>query len=563
MVRLGEMLLKAGKINQKQLENALEEQKKTGEKLGQVFLRLGYIPDKDVLNAFLAKQLNIGSIKLPDIQLDKDVVNLIPQEVARKYTIIATFKINNMLFVATSNPRNVKLLDTLKFQTGLDIQPLVAADDAIVKAIDRYYTDSAEEVSKIVENLDEGEVNVVEEGEDFNELELQQAIEDKPLVKLVDHIILDAIRSGTSDIHIEPYERELRLRFRIDGTLIEKPPLPYKLKAAISSRVKIMSSLNISERRIPQDGRIKVKYQGRDIDFRVSILPTVFGEKIVIRLLDPKNLMLDMTTLGFPQEGLKMFKKAINLPFGMILVTGPTGSGKTTTLYSALSTLNRPDVNIVTAEQPVEYNIPDLNQVQIQPDIGLTFAEALRAFPRQDPDIMLIGEIRDMETAESAVKAALTGHLVFSTLHTNDAPSSVTRLVDIGIPPFLIAGAVKMIMAQRLLKTICIKCKTESKLSNEELEMFNISKEEAAKTTFYKGKGCPICGGTGYKGRQAIFEIMPITRIIKEMIVSEQSALDIQEQAIKEGMDTLRIAAIKKLKQGVTTPEQVLAVTVD
>ncbi|MBN1756149.1 Flp pilus assembly complex ATPase component TadA [bacterium] len=561
MLRLGEMLINAGRITSDQLNHALTEQKQTGEKLGQVLLRLGYLKDKNILNEFLAKQLNIGSIKLDDIQLDPDIVTLIPEKTARRLNIVATFKIGPILFVATADPRNMKLLDTLKFQTGYEIQPVVASESSILKAIDRYYHNGLGSISNLVEGLDE-QVEVVEDSDEFTDLELQRAIEDKPLVKLVDHIILDAIRSGTSDIHIEPYENELRLRFRIDGTLIEKPPLPYRLKAAVASRIKIMSSLNISERRIPQDGRIKIKYQGRAIDFRVSIIPTVFGEKIVIRLLDPKNLMLNLTTLGFPERSLKLFEWAINLPFGMILVTGPTGSGKTTTLYSALSTLNKPGVNITTAEQPVEYNITDINQVQVQPEIGLTFQTVLRAFFRQDPDIMLIGEIRDKETAEIAIKAALTGHLVFSTLHTNDASSTITRLVDIGIPNFLIGEAVKLIMAQRLLKTICPRCKTEYQPTPEELEILELNPKEASQIRFYRGAGCPYCGGSGNRGRTAVFELMPITRSIKQLINTKKTAIEIQEASIQEGMQTLRMAAIDKLKEGIVCVEQVIAETI-
>ncbi|RKZ30221.1 type IV-A pilus assembly ATPase PilB [bacterium] len=560
---LGEMLIRAGRITEEQLKKALEVQKESGGKLGEVLLELGYIEDENVINEFVAKQLNVGSIKLADLELDPEVVSLIPVDIARKFTVIATIKVGKLLFVATEDPSNLFVLDTLKFVTNHDIQPVMTSKSAIQDAIERYYGTDEETVDDILEDMATAEdLNIVdEEEEEISDMELQEAVLEKPLVKLVNSIIMNAIRRKASDIHIETYEKRTRLRYRIDGDLVEQAPLPYNLRHAVVSRIKIMAKLNISERRVPQDGRIKIHTQGRAIDFRVSILPCIFGEKVVMRLLDPENLMLDISKLGFPKRALKEFNKAIHLPFGMVLVTGPTGSGKTTTLYSALSQLNTPDTNIMTAEDPVEYNIKGLNQVHMHAEIGLTFAEALRGFLRQDPDVILVGEIRDGETASIAIKAALTGHLVFSTLHTNDAPSAVTRLVDMGVPPFLVAGAVKLIMAQRLVRKICPNCKVEMKPEPEYLEIIGMSSEDAEKITFYKGEGCPMCNGSGYKGRIACFEIMPISRELKKMILAGAASLELTEQAAKEGMRTLRQEAIRYMIDGITTIEQVITET--
>ena len=560
--RLGEMLLKAGKITKEQLEEALEYQKKHGGKIGEILLKLGYIEDENVLNTFLAKQLNIGAVQLEDLELDPEVVNLIPVDLARKYNVIAVIKIGKMLFVATNDPQNVSAFDTLKFVTGCEIQPVVASKDAIAKAIDKYYglSESIDEImSEVAENMEV----VEEEEESLDESELQRAVQDKPIVKLVNSIILDAIKIRASDIHIEVYEKRFRVRYRVDGVLREVLQLPYGLRHAVISRIKILSKLDISERRLPQDGRIKIQAYGRAIDLRVSILPCIYGEKVVMRILDPQTLMLDIRKLGFPDRALKEFNKAIHLPYGMILVTGPTGSGKTTTLYSALQTLNTPDVNIMTAEDPVEFNIDGINQVQVHPEIGLTFASALRSFLRQDPNIILVGEIRDQETADIAIKAALTGHLVFSTLHTNDAPSTVTRLIDMGVPPFLVASAVKLVVAQRLLRRICKECKVEYEPEPEKLEILGIDPDEVKKKglKFYKGEGCPACNGTGYKGRIAVFEVMPITREIQKLIIEGASALEIEEVASKQGMRTLRQEAIDRMFEGITTIDQVITET--
>ena len=563
-LRLGEMLLKAGKITKEQLEHALKEQKEHGGKLGEVLLRLGYIKDENVINEFLAKQLNIGTIKLEDIELDPEVVNLIPVDIAQKFNVIAVVKVGKILFVATNDPGNVFVMDTLKFVTGYDIQPVMASKESIQKAIDKYYG-TGESFTEVVEEV-AGDLEIMEEEEEeVSENELQKAVQDKPIVKLVNSLILDAIRLKASDIHIEVYEKRFRVRYRIDGVLREVSQLPYGLRHAVISRIKILSKLNISERRLPQDGRIKIQAFGRSIDLRVSILPCIFGEKVVMRLLDPENLMLDMSKLGFPERAKKEFNKAIHMPYGMILVTGPTGSGKTTTLYSALQSLNTPDVNIMTAEDPVEFNLDGINQVQVRPEIGLTFAAALRSFLRQDPNIILVGEIRDQETADIAIKAALTGHLVFSTLHTNDAPSTITRLVDMGLPPFLVASAVRLVVAQRLLRRICPDCKEEYEPEPEKLEILGIDPEEVKKKglKFYRGRGCPTCGGTGYKGRIAVFEVMPITRELQRLIIEGASALEIEEVAAQQGMTTLRQEAIARMFEGITTIDQVITETTE
>ncbi len=563
-LKLGEMLLKAGKITKEQLEHALREQKEHGGKLGEVLLRLGYIKDENIINEFLAKQLNIGTIKLDDLELDPEVVNLIPLDIAQKFNVIAVIRVGKMLFVATNDPGNVFVMDTLKFVTGYDIQPVMASKESIQRAIEKYYG-TGESFTEIVEEV-AGDLEVMEEQEEeVSENELQKAVQDKPIVKLVNSLILDAIKLKASDIHIEVYEKRFRVRYRIDGVLREVSQLPYGLRHAVISRIKILAKLNISERRLPQDGRIKIQAYGRSIDLRVSILPCIFGEKVVMRLLDPENLMLDMSKLGFPERAKKEFNKAIHMPYGMILVTGPTGSGKTTTLYSALQSLNTPDVNIMTAEDPVEFNIDGINQVQIRPEIGLTFAAALRSFLRQDPNIILVGEIRDQETADIAIKAALTGHLVFSTLHTNDAPSTITRLVDMGLPPFLVASAVKLVVAQRLLRRICKDCKEEYEPEPEKLEILGIDPEEVKKKglKFYRGRGCPTCGGTGYKGRIAVFEVMPITRELQRLIIEGASALEIEEMAAQQGMTNLRQEAIARMFEGITTIDQVITETTE
>lgn len=557
-VEIGKMLVQAGKISEDQLNQALELQKGSTGKLGEILVKIGAVEDEDVISEFVGKQLNIGAIRLTDVELNPDIVKLIPQDIARKFNVIAVSKIGKSLIVAISDPNNIYVLDAIKFITGFNIQPVISPETTIAKAIDKYYEDKGA-LDSIIKEIDD-ELEVVDTSEDeIAEQDLQAQVQDKPLVKLVDSIIADAIRQGASDIHFECYEKRIRVRYRIDGTLQERAPIPFKYRAAIISRMKIMSDLDISERRLPQDGRIKVKIQERTVDLRVSVLPTIFGEKVVMRILDPKSLMVDLTKLGFPELSLKNFKKAIESPYGMILVTGPTGSGKTTTLYSALKTLNSIDVNIMTAEDPVEFNFDGINQVLVKSDIGLTFAAALRSFLRQDPDIIMVGEIRDKETADIAIKAALTGHLVFSTLHTNDAPSTINRLVDMGTASFLVAASTRLIMAQRMVKKICSYCKHEEQITPQMIEALGLDDAEAQNLKVYKGKGCNNCNGTGYSGRTGIFEVMPISPAIEKMIIQNKSSVDIRQQAVQEGMLPLRTAALEKLKKGEIPLEQVIA----
>ncbi len=556
---LGTMLLKAGKIDEDQLDKALEMHKSGQGKLDEILVRLGIVKDEDELSAFIGKQLNIGAIRLSDVELNPEVVKLIPLDIARKFNVIAVSRIGRTIVVAISDPNNIYVLDAIKFITGCNVQPVISPEAAITQAIDHYYGES-DGFSEIIKDIEDSDLQVVESSEEhLDEQDLQSQVQDKPLVKLVDSIITDAIRKGVSDIHIECYETRIRVRFRKDGKLQEMAPLPFKYRAAIISRVKIMADLDISERRLPQDGRIKVKIGERTVDLRVSVLPTIFGEKVVMRILDPKSLMVDLTKLGFEEHSLVAFDKTIHLPFGMILVTGPTGSGKTTTLYSALKQLNTVDVNIMTAEDPVEFNFDGINQVAVKSSIGLTFAAALRSFLRQDPDIVMVGEIRDGETAEIGIRAALTGHLVFSTLHTNDAPSTISRLTDMGIPPFLVASATKLIMAQRMLRTICQKCKEPVDVPQEQLIDLGVPDDQVDKFQVFDGKGCNECNDTGMKGRTGIFEVMPISSTIERMILESASVPAIREQACKEGMLTLRHAALKKLERGLTNIEEVMA----
>jgi len=563
-IKLGEYFIKAGKITREQLEKALEHQKEHGGKIGEVLLHLEYIKDESLINEFLAKQLNIGTIKLEELELNPDIVNLIPVDTARKFGAIAAICVGKLLFVATSDPTNVFVLDTLKFITGYEIEPVMATKESIDKALDKYYGSDVESLDDLVDEVSE-DLEVIEEDEGDSEMDLEQAVLDKPLVRLVNSIIIDAIKLKASDIHIEAYEKELRVRYRIDGILRVASQLPFAMKNAVISRIKILAGLSISERRLPQDGRIKIRLKDRTIEMRVSVIPCIFGERVMMRLLDPETLTLDVTKLGFPKRSVKVFDKAIHLPFGMVLVTGPSGSGKTTTLYSAISLLNDPDVNISTAEDPVEYNLDGVNQVQVNPLAGLTFPAALKSFLRQDPDIILVGEIRDGETADIAVKAALTGHLVLSTLHTNDAPSTITRLVNMGLPPFLAASAVKLIISQRLLRKICVNCKVEYEPEVELLEMIGLNpddiKEKGLK--FYHGSGCPVCGNTGYKGRTAVFEMMSMTKEIEKLIIEGATSLEIEEIAIKTGMRTLRNEALDRMFEGVTTIEQVITETLE
>ncbi len=570
--KIGDILLEKNYITVEQLNEALEYQKKYGGKIGSILVKLGYITEDDITNV-LSEQYGVPAINLDFFEIDPDVIKIIPLETAQKYQIIPLSRVGSTLTIATTDPSNIFVLDDIKFMTGFNIEPVIASEGAIMRAIEKYYgTPQSIELKKVYDEIgieekkDEFDLEVEEEEEEMDVDELKQSSAEAPIVKLVNLILFDAIKKKASDIHIEPYEKELRVRYRIDGILRNVMSPPLKLKDALTSRIKIMSKLDIAEKRLPQDGRIKIKTKvdgkRKEIDFRVSVLPTLFGEKIVLRLLDKENLMLDMTKLGLEPSSLKNLQEAIAKPYGMVLVTGPTGSGKTNTLYSAISQLNKPEVNIMTAEDPVEFNLSGVNQVQIHEQIGLTFAAALRSFLRQDPNIILVGEIRDFETAEIAIKAALTGHLVLSTLHTNDAPSTINRLLNMGIEPFLVANSLLLICAQRLVRRVCSNCKVEDKVPKKALIDIGFTPEEAEDIVVYKGEGCDVCGGTGYKGRVGLFEVMPITEEISEMILIGASARELKRKAIEQGMITLRKSGLIKIKNGVTTIEEVLRETV-
>jgi type IV pilus assembly protein PilB len=563
--RLGELLVRENLISLQQLQQAQEEQRKTGGRLGYNLTKLGYIEENE-LTQFLSKQYGVPAINLSEFEIDQEVIRLVPKEVAEKHQVIPVNRAGASLIVAMADPSNIFAIDDLKFLTGYNIEVVVASDGAIRDAIDRYYGEKADQkelnYEEVMAEFDEDEIEVGEDAENVNVVDLERSAEDAPVVKLVNLILIDAIKKGASDIHIEPYEKDYRVRYRIDGVLYEMMKPPLKLKNAMTSRLKIMARLDIAERRLPQDGRIKLKLgKGREMDYRVSVLPTLFGEKVVMRLLDKGNLQLDMTKLGFEPKPLALFKYAIKRPYGMVLVTGPTGSGKTTTLYSALSELNKSDVNISTAEDPVEYNLHGINQVQMNDDIGLNFASSLRAFLRQDPDIIMVGEIRDFETAEIAIKAALTGHLVLSTLHTNDAPSTISRLLNMGIEPFLVTASVNLILAQRLARKICVDCKVPFDAPEQALLDIQVKPNEIGHFQAYRGDGCATCSNTGYKGRIALYEVMNFVDELKEYVINGSSAAELKAEAIRLGMQTLRISALNKFKEGLTTIEEVTRVS--
>lgn len=560
--RLGELLVRSNLITRDQLQRALEEQKHSGGqlRLGAILVKEGYISESE-LTAFLSKQYSVPSINLAEFEIDPAVVKLLPVEVVQKYQAIPVNRSGSTLILAMSDPSNIFAIDDIKFMTGYNVEVVVASDTGIKSAIDKYYDQSAS-LADMMSDLDMDDLEIVADHEEVDVTSLERATEDAPVVKLVNMILSDAIKRKASDIHIEPYERSFRVRYRIDGVLYEAMKPPLKLKNAITSRLKIMAELDIAERRLPQDGRIKIKLGGgKDMDFRVSVLPTLFGEKIVMRLLDKSSLQLDMTKLGYEPEALAHFKEAIHKPFGMVLVTGPTGSGKTVSLYSALSELNKTTENISTAEDPVEFNFAGINQVQMHEDIGLNFAAALRSFLRQDPDIIMIGEIRDFETAEIGVKAALTGHLVLSTLHTNDAPATINRLLNMGIEPFLVASAVNLITAQRLARRICSECKEIEEIPVQALIDAGCSPEDAPTFICYKGKGCPKCNETGYKGRVGFYQVMPMYEEIRELILNGANTAEIKRESMRLGVKTMRQSGLTKLKEGVTSFEEVLRVT--
>lgn len=575
--KLGETLLKENLITPQQLKDALDYQRANGGRLGSTLVKLGFLSDEEI-TAVLSRQYGVPSVNLTLFEVDESAVKLIPQEVAQKYMVLPLSRVGATLTLAMVDPTNVFAIDDIKFMTGFSIEPVVVSEQAMYEAMERYYGSPRElELASVMDSIvneanqqmdfeDGGDLEVLEEEEEIDLDDLEKASSDAPVVKLVNVVLVDALRRGASDIHIEPYEKEFRVRFRIDGILYDIMRPPMKMRDAITSRIKIMSKLDIAEKRLPQDGRIKIKAKldgrSRELDYRVSSLPVLWGEKIVLRLLDKDKLMLDMTKLGFEPESLEKFKRQIAKPYGMVLVTGPTGSGKTNTLYSALSSLNTPDTNIMTAEDPVEFNLPGINQVQMKEQIGLNFAAALRSFLRQDPNTILVGEIRDFETAEIAVKAALTGHLVLSTLHTNDAPSTVSRLMNMGIEPFLVATSVNIIQAQRLIRRICKECKEEVATPPQALIDTGFSPEEASEIRVYRGVGCGICNHTGYKGRVGLYEVMEITDELRELILVGASALELRKKAIEDGMITLRGSGLYKIRQGITTIEEVVRETV-
>jgi type IV pilus assembly protein PilB len=583
-VRIGELLLKEKRITPDQLQQALNHQKAHGGKLGHNLVKLGFAKDEEI-TALLSKQHGVPSINLAQFEIDATVVKLIPADTANKYQIIPLSRAGATLTIAMTDPTNVFAMDDIKFMTGYNVEPVVASETAVIEAIEKYYPTIAKSAAAILPSgpstlemasrgLEElqatletaGDVEVLEELQEISADALAKQSEEAPVVRLVNVVLMSAIQKSASDIHIEPYEKELRVRYRIDGILYNIMSPPMKFRDAIASRIKIMSKLDIAEKRLPQDGRIKIRFNengvAKEIDFRVSVLPTLFGEKIVMRLLDKDKLMLDMTRLGFDTEALAKFESAILRPWGMVLVTGPTGSGKTNTLYSAISKINTPETNILTAEDPVEFNLAGINQVQVRENIGLNFAAALRSFLRQDPNIILVGEIRDFETAEIAVKAALTGHLVLSTLHTNDAPSTINRLMNMGIEPFLVASSVHLICAQRLVRRVCQHCKEPHPLTPQALVQAGFSPEDAGTVTPMKGTGCDRCNLTGYKGRVGLYEVMEVSEELRELILVGASGLELRRKAVDGGMVSLRQSGLRKVKEGVTTLEEVIRETV-
>jgi len=568
--RLGEILVKESLITNDQLKQALDYQKKNGGRLGTCLVKMGLIAD-DEITAVLSRQYGVPSINLKFYEVDPTVIKLIPQETALRYQVVPLSRVGSTLTIAMTDPTNVFAMDDIKFMTGFNVEPVVASETAVDDAISKFYgaVESEQELDKVMKDLTAEDSEAVELAAEESEMDLaalEKAADEAPIIKLCNLILTDAVKRGASDIHVEPYKKAYRVRFRVDGVLQNVMDPPLKLKDAITSRIKIMSKLDIAEKRLPQDGRIMIKYvkdgKKKELDFRVSTVPTLFGEKIVLRLLDKENLRLDMTKLGFETESLQRFERAILKPYGMVLVTGPTGSGKTNTLYSSVARLNTPETNIMTAEDPVEFQLPGVNQVQMKEQIGLNFASALRAFLRQDPNIILVGEIRDFETAEIGVKAALTGHLVLSTLHTNDAPSTISRLMNMGIEPFLVATSVNLICAQRLVRRICAQCKEPMQVQPQALTDAGYSPEEAAKTTVYHGKGCGVCNNSGYKGRVGLYEVMEITDDLRELILVGASALELKKKALEQGMIALRRSGLIKVAAGHTTMEEVLRETV-
>jgi len=610
-VKLGDLLLKQKLITQDQLDTALKLQREEGGKIGEALVRVGAVSESDITET-LSQQFGVPSIDLAHFEIDPAVIKVVPGEVARKYGVLPVNKTGATLTIAMGDPTNVFAMDDIKFMTGYNVEPVVASEIALRKAIDKHYgtprsvvlkertkasaggqpfsmeasledvmassaltMDDMASVGLGEINMDEitgmdtgADVDVVrgEEGQEIDLADMTKSSESAPIIKVSNLILIEALKAGASDIHVEPYEKEFRVRFRVDGILHNIMALPMRTRDPLISRLKIMAKLDISEKRLPQDGRIKIRLRveerSRDLDLRVSSVPTHFGEKVVMRLLDKSKLQLDMTALGFDQEPLRRFKDAIDRPYGIVLVTGPTGSGKTNTLYSAIAALNDPTVNIMTAEDPIEFNLAGINQVQMKEQIGLTFASALRSFLRQDPDIILVGEVRDFETAEIAVKAALTGHLVLSTLHTNDAPSTINRLMNMGIEPFLVATSVNCICAQRLVRRICTQCPEEVETPPQMLIQVGFAPDEVKTVKIKRGRGCERCNQTGYKGRVGLFEVLQFSDEIRDMILSGASSIELKRKAIEEGMVSLRMSGLQKIREGATTLEEVLRETV-
>jgi type IV pilus assembly protein PilB len=562
--RLGDLLLREGLITQEQLQRALSEAGSSGTRLGSALVRLDFLGEEDLIR-MLARYYRVPAVDLNRVEVDPKIIRLVPSEVALKHLVLPLRRVGRTLTVAMVNPTDLGAIDDLKFVTRFEIDPVVVGEVTLRKHLDQYYDGSEDRMAEILSDLiDEADVEYVEdEEEEVSVAALREQVDAAPVVRFINGLLTDAVNKGVSDIHIEPFEKEIRVRYRIDGALQEIMKPPYKMKAALTSRIKILADLNIAERRVPQDGRIKLRMRKKVVDFRVSTLPVIFGEKIVLRILDKGNLTFDLTKFGFEPKAEKDFMHAIAQPYGMVLVTGPTGSGKTTTLYSALSKINTEEVNIMTAEDPVEYNLHGINQVLVRTEIGMSFANALRAFLRQDPNIIMVGEVRDLETGGISIKAALTGHLVLSTLHTNDAPSTVTRLIDMGLEPFNVASALSLVTAQRLVRRICTDCKVETEYPKPWLDAARIPEEFVKRTTFYKGEGCDRCNGSGYRGRQGLYEVMAIGSRIRKMIMQEAGTDELREAAIEEGMLTLRMDGLKKVQRGITTLEEVVKETAE
>ncbi len=559
--RLGDLFVREGLITEEQLQEALREARVSRTRLGFALVKLGFVAEEELTKA-LARQFRVPAVDLEKVRVEDKILRLVPEEVAMRHRVLPLRKVGRTLTVAMSNPTDIGALDNLKFITRFEIEPVIVGEYTLQRFLEEYYGMGESKMQEMLGDLLEEEVEVLEEEEeDVSVAALEAEVDKAPVVKFINGLLTDAVMKGVSDIHIEPYEREVRIRYRIDGALQEVMKPPMKMKAALTSRLKILADLNIAGRRVPQDGRIKLKMKNKVVDFRVSTIPVIFGEKIVLRILDKGNLTLDLSQFGFEPKAEKDFMDAIANPYGMVLVTGPTGSGKTTTLYSALSKVNSEEVNIMTAEDPVEYNLHGINQVQVRSEIGMTFAAGLRAFLRQDPNIIMVGEIRDLETGGIAIKAALTGHLVLSTLHTNDAPSTVTRLIDMGLEPFNVAAALNLVTAQRLLRKICPHCKVEADYPEEVVTMAKLPPGWMDGHRLYRGEGCDKCGGTGYKGRQGLYEVMAMSSTIRKLIMQDASTDELREAAIGEGMLTLRMDGIKKMERGVTTLEEVMKET--